>query len=114
MFMSHRGTGNSLAETILELDRPLATNITTLELISEAQHTRLKVTVQVTLFVGAGMITNTKDGYEGSLANMARYLEPWSRARAGQRGGRACRVTVMRVTYRASSISYLDHLRRES
>ena len=63
-------------ETIRELDKPLATNITTLEFIPEGRHTRLKVTVQVTSFVGAGMITNTKAGYEGSLANMARHLGP--------------------------------------
>ena len=62
-------------ETIRELDRLLAANITTLEFIPEGAHTRLKVTVQVTSFVGTGMIRNTKAGHEGSLANMARYLE---------------------------------------
>jgi uncharacterized protein YndB with AHSA1/START domain len=62
-------------ETIHDVDRLLATNITTLELLPDGQRTRLKVTVQVTSFVGAGMIENTKAGHEGSLASMARYLE---------------------------------------
>jgi hypothetical protein len=62
-------------ETIRDLDKPLATNITTLEFVPEDQRTRLKVTVQVTSFVGASMIKNTKAGHEGSLASMARYLE---------------------------------------
>jgi len=29
----------------------------------------------VTSFVGPGMIENTRAGHQGSLANMARYLE---------------------------------------
>jgi uncharacterized protein YndB with AHSA1/START domain len=62
-------------ETIRDLDKPLATNITTLEFVPEGQRTRLKVTVQVTSFAGASMIKNTKAGHEGSLASMARYLE---------------------------------------
>ena len=62
-------------EMIRELDRLLAANITTLEFIPDGRRTRLKVTVQVTSFVGIGMIKNTKAGHEGSLANMARYLE---------------------------------------
>ena len=62
-------------ETIRELEKLLATNITTFELRPEGERTQVKVTVQVTSFVGPGMITNTKDGHEGSLAGMARYLE---------------------------------------
>jgi uncharacterized protein YndB with AHSA1/START domain len=62
-------------ETIHEIDKLLAANITTLELVPDGRRTRLKVTVQVVSFVGPGMIRNTKDGHEGSLANMARYLE---------------------------------------
>ena len=62
-------------ETIHEVDRLLATNITTLELLPDGPGTRLKVTVQVTSFVGVGMIESTKAGHEGSLANMARHLE---------------------------------------
>ena len=62
-------------ETIRDLDRLLATNITTLEFIPDGRRTRLKVTVQITSFAGVGMIRNTKAGQEGSLANMARYLE---------------------------------------
>jgi uncharacterized protein YndB with AHSA1/START domain len=62
-------------ETIREIDRPLAANITTLEFQPDGPRTRMKVTVQVTSFVGAGMIDNTAAGHEGSLANMARHLE---------------------------------------
>jgi uncharacterized protein YndB with AHSA1/START domain len=62
-------------ETNHEVDKLLATNITTLELLPDGQRTRLKVTVQVTSFVGLGMIKNTKAGHEGSLANMARHLD---------------------------------------
>jgi hypothetical protein len=62
-------------ETIHELDKLLATNITTLELFSDGQRTRLKVTVQVTSFVGPSMINNTRAGHEGSLANMARHFD---------------------------------------
>jgi uncharacterized protein YndB with AHSA1/START domain len=62
-------------ETIHEVDKLLATNITTLEFLPDGQRTRVKVTVQVASFVGPGMIKNTKDGHEGSLANMARHLE---------------------------------------
>lgn len=66
-------------ETIHEADKLLATNITTLELFPDGQRTRLKVTVQVTSFVGLGMINNTKAGHEGSLANLARHLAPVNR-----------------------------------
>ncbi|MGF1610927.1 MAG: SRPBCC family protein [Kiloniellales bacterium] len=62
-------------EIIHELHERLAANITTLELVPEGQRTRLKVTVQVTSFVGVGMIENTNAGYTSTLANMARYLE---------------------------------------
>jgi uncharacterized protein YndB with AHSA1/START domain len=62
-------------ETIRDIDKPLAANITTLEFRPDGPRTRVKVTVQVTSFVGAGMIDNTSAGHEGSLANMARYLE---------------------------------------
>jgi uncharacterized protein YndB with AHSA1/START domain len=62
-------------ETIHEADKLLATNITTLELTPDSERTRLKVTVQVTSFVGVGMIENTEAGHKGSLTNMARYLE---------------------------------------
>lgn len=62
-------------EMIREVDKPLAANITTLELIPDGQRTRLKVTVQVTSFVGPVMIENMKAGHEGSLASMARHLE---------------------------------------
>lgn len=62
-------------ETIHELDKLLATNITTLELFSDGQRTQVKVTVQVTSFVGPSMINNTRAGHEGSLANMARHLD---------------------------------------
>jgi uncharacterized protein YndB with AHSA1/START domain len=62
-------------ETIHDVDKLLAANITTVELFADSQHTRLKLTVQVTSFVGLGMIENTKAGHEGSLANMARHLD---------------------------------------
>jgi uncharacterized protein YndB with AHSA1/START domain len=62
-------------ETIHEIDNLLAVNITTIEFVPEGQRTRLKVTVQVTSFVGNGMIDNTKAGHTGSLSNMAQYLE---------------------------------------
>lgn len=62
-------------ETINEQTRPLATNLTTIEFLSEGDATRMKVTVQIISFVGEGMISNTKFGHEGSLANMAAHLE---------------------------------------
>ena len=62
-------------EAIHEIDKLLAVNITTVEFQPDGPGTRVKVTVQVTSFVGAGMIHNTKAGHEGSLANMAHHLE---------------------------------------
>jgi len=62
-------------ETIREADHALAANVTTLELISEGNRTRLTVTVQVTSFVGEDMISNTKSGHTGSLASMALHIE---------------------------------------
>jgi hypothetical protein len=62
-------------ETIHEADKLLAANITTIEFLPDGQRTRMKVTVQVTSFVGKGMIENTKAGHAGSLSNMAQYLE---------------------------------------
>ncbi len=69
-------------ETIREIERLLATNITTLELRPDGERTHVKVTVQVTSFVGPDMIKYTKAGHEGSLAGMARHLE-----RAGRQAG---------------------------
>jgi uncharacterized protein YndB with AHSA1/START domain len=63
------------AETIREIDKLLAENITTLEFQPDGPRTRVKVTVQVTSFAGAGLIYSTKAGHEGALANMAHYLE---------------------------------------
>ena len=62
-------------ETIREIDRLLAANITTLELRPEGRRTHVKVTVQVTSFVGPDMIKHTKAGHEGSLASMARHVD---------------------------------------
>ena len=62
-------------ETIHEADKLLATNITTIEFLPDGQRTRIKVTAQVTSFVGKVMIDNTKAGHAGSLSNMAKYLE---------------------------------------
>lgn len=63
-------------ETISEAgQRMLAANLTTLEITPDRTATRLRVTVQVTSFVGAGMVENTKAGHTGSLASMARHLE---------------------------------------
>jgi uncharacterized protein YndB with AHSA1/START domain len=62
-------------ETIREADKTLAASLTTLELVPDARRTRLKVTAQVTSFVGDGMIANTRAGHTGSLANMARFFE---------------------------------------
>jgi uncharacterized protein YndB with AHSA1/START domain len=62
-------------ETIHEIDKPLAVNITTIEFLADGAGTRVKVTAQVTSFVGQAMIENTKAGHTGALANMARYLE---------------------------------------
>jgi uncharacterized protein YndB with AHSA1/START domain len=62
-------------ETIRDIDRLLAVNITALELRAEGDRTHVKITVQVTSFVGPDMIKHTKAGHEGSLAGMARYLE---------------------------------------
>lgn len=62
-------------EMIREIDRLLAVNITTLEFRPKGHCTDLKVTVQVTSFVGPEMIKNTQSGHEGALNNMARHLE---------------------------------------
>ena len=62
-------------ETVREADKTLAGNITTFELLPDGGRTRLKVTVQVTSFVGEGMIVNTTAGYSGPLANRARFFE---------------------------------------
>ncbi len=63
-------------ETITEMgQRILAANLTTLEFITDGQRTSVRVTVQVTSFVGPGMINNTKAGHTGSLEGMARHLE---------------------------------------
>jgi len=62
-------------ETIHEVDKLLAVNITTIEFVPDDQRTRMKITVQVTSFVGKAMIENTKAGHAGSLRNMAHYLE---------------------------------------
>ena len=62
-------------ETIYEADKLLAANIATVEFLPDGQRTRIKVTVQVTSFVGKGMIDNTQAGHAGSLSNMAQYLE---------------------------------------
>ena len=62
------------ADTVHDGDTLLMASITTMEFSGEAQSTDLKVTVQVTSFVGAAMIENTRVGNKGSLANMAQYL----------------------------------------
>lgn len=63
------------AETIHDGEMLLATNITTVEFEASQQRTTVSIAVQVASFVGQGMIDNTKGGHEGSLANMAKYLE---------------------------------------
>jgi uncharacterized protein YndB with AHSA1/START domain len=63
------------AEIVREIERPLAANLTTLELRPDGERTHVKITVQVTSFVGPDMIKHTKAGHEGSLASMARYVE---------------------------------------
>lgn len=62
-------------ETIREIDKFLAANITTLGFKADEEWTLLTVTVQVTSFAGEGMIENTRAGQVGSLANLARYCE---------------------------------------
>jgi uncharacterized protein YndB with AHSA1/START domain len=62
-------------ETIRDGDSTMAVNITTTEFIADGPRTKLRVTIQVTSFVGANMFNNTKAGHEGSLAAMSRYLE---------------------------------------
>jgi len=62
-------------EAIHEVDKLLAVNITTIEFAPDDQCTRMKVTVQVTSFVGKAMIENTEAGHVASLRNMAQYLE---------------------------------------
>ncbi|MEQ1518635.1 MAG: SRPBCC domain-containing protein [Usitatibacteraceae bacterium] len=62
-------------ESITEHATPLSVNITTTEFVPDNQSTKVKVTVQVSSFVGDDMIRNTEAGHAGSLANMARYLE---------------------------------------
>lgn len=62
-------------EIVREEDQTLAVNITTMELIADNDRTRVVVTVQVTSFVGEGMIANTHAGHTGSLENMTRYFD---------------------------------------
>lgn len=61
--------------TIRDGGKLLAATITSLEFLPDGKAARLKVTVQVTSFVGKDMIENTKAGNAGSLANMAEFLE---------------------------------------
>lgn len=62
-------------ETISEIGgATLAANLTTLEFLANGEQTRLRVTVQITSFVGPGMIENTKAGHTGSMASMARHF----------------------------------------
>jgi uncharacterized protein YndB with AHSA1/START domain len=63
------------ADTVHENTQLLSANITTVEFSDGSEGTHVKITVQVTSFVGDGMIENTRAGNTGSLANMARYLE---------------------------------------
>jgi len=67
-------------ETVREVERLLATSITTFELRPAGARTHVKVTVQVTSFVGPDMIKHTKAGHTGSLDNMARYVERMKQA----------------------------------
>lgn len=62
-------------DTVHEGTNLLCANVNTLELFDEGQGTRVKITVQVTSFVGDAMIENTRSGNNGSLANMVSYLE---------------------------------------
>jgi uncharacterized protein YndB with AHSA1/START domain len=62
-------------EAIHQIDKRLAVNITTVEFQPDGPGTGVTVTVQVTSFVGAGMIHNTKAGHECCLADMAHHLE---------------------------------------
>jgi uncharacterized protein YndB with AHSA1/START domain len=62
-------------ETVQEGISLLSANLNTIEFFDEGNGTRVKITVQVTSFVGDEMIESIRSGNEGSLANMARYLE---------------------------------------
>lgn len=62
-------------DTVQEGISLLSANLNTIEFFDEGNDTRVKITVQVTSFVGDEMIESTRSGNEGSLANMARYLE---------------------------------------
>jgi hypothetical protein len=62
-------------ETINELaQQTLAPSLATMELNSVGQRTSARVTVQVTSFVGHGMIESMKAGYTGSLGQTARHF----------------------------------------
>ncbi len=62
-------------DTVHEGTNLLAANVNTVEFFDEAPGTRVKITVQVTSFVGDAMIENTRSGNNGSLASLASYLE---------------------------------------
>jgi uncharacterized protein YndB with AHSA1/START domain len=62
-------------DTVYEGTNILSANVNTIEFFDEAPRTRVKITVQVTSFVGDAMIENTRSGNNGSLGNMASYLE---------------------------------------
>lgn len=62
-------------DTVQEGVNLLSANLNTIEFFDEGKGTRVKITVQVTSFVGDEMIESTRSGNEGSLANMARHLE---------------------------------------
>ena len=63
------------SEVITVDGNSLSAGLTTLELTPHDQGTALKLTVQVTSFVGPGMIEGNEQGYNGALDNLVRHME---------------------------------------
>jgi uncharacterized protein YndB with AHSA1/START domain len=61
-------------ESIRHDGKLLAVNLTTAELAREGAGAKLRVTIQITSFVGPEMIHNTEKGHHGSLESLASYL----------------------------------------
>jgi uncharacterized protein YndB with AHSA1/START domain len=64
-----------LVETIDMNGKRLAASLSTLELALSGDQTALKLTVQVTSFIGDDMIKGHEQGHNGSLDQLVRYFQ---------------------------------------
>lgn len=61
-------------ETLTQHNNRLAVSLNTLEFGPEMEGTKLRVTVQITSFVGPGMIEGYESGNRGALEGLSRHL----------------------------------------